>query len=169
MPLNLIKRYNAHLDLASMNPRQRDESLKGVFRRDVVNNQSFVFKTKQIHPTPKDDGIDALENLFNHLTRKVVDEKTKAREFDMHRSVRLHWIKHHVDERKSNNMIVFSVKEPKGNRTYIYDRDEKYVIVLEPLRKIDEYYLLTAFPVMGKDAARKTYEKKYKRRLPNIL
>lgn len=169
MPLNLLKQYNTHLELGSMNAIQRDNSLKGVFNRDIVNNRSFVFRTKQIHPTPNNDGSVAMDTLFNHLTRKVVDEKTKAREFDNHRSIRLHWIKHHVDERKSNNMLVFSVKEPKGNRTYIYDKDEKYVIVLEPLRVNDEYYLLTAFPVMGKDAARKKYEKKYKRRLPDIL
>jgi len=49
------------------------------------------------------------------------------------------------------------------------NNEEKYVIVLEPLRKKDEYYLLTAFNVRGKDAERDKYLKKYKRRLPNIL
>ena len=43
-----------------------------------------------------------------------------------------------------------------------------YVIVLEPLRE-NEYYLLTAFYVRGKDAKRKKYEKKYKRRLSDLL
>ena len=66
-------------------------------------------------------------------------------------------------------MLIFSVKEPNGNRTYIYDIDENYVIVLEPLREKNEYYLLTAFYVRGKDAKRKKYEKKYKRRLSDLL
>ncbi len=169
MPFNQLKKYNALLELGSMNLRQRDASLRGVFNRDIVNNPSFEFRTKQIHPTPNHDGTIAMDNLFNHLTRKVIDERTKAREFDMHRSVRIHWIKHHIDEKKAENMLIFSVKEPNGNRTYIYDIDEKYVIILEPLRKKNEYYLLTAFHVRGKDAKRRKYEKKYKRRLSGLL
>lgn len=44
----------------------------------------------------------------------------------------------------------FSVEEPDGIRTYIWDKDEDYVIVLEPLRNKDEYYLLTAITLRGK-------------------
>lgn len=49
-------------------------------------------------------------------------------------------------------MLVFSVKEPEGIRTYIYDKDEKYVIILEPLRNGTQYYLLTTYYLTGKDA-----------------
>lgn len=62
-------------------------------------------------------------------------------------------------------MLSFSVQEPEGIRTYIYDVDENYVIVLEPLRNRDEYYLLTAYYISGKDAKRDKMLKKYKRRL----
>ncbi len=51
-------------------------------------------------------------------------------------------------------MICFSVKEPDGVRTYIYDKDEKYVIVLEPKHNNTIYYLLTAYHLRGKDAQR---------------
>jgi len=59
----------------------------------------------------------------------------------MVRSIRLHWIRHHIEEKKSDNMLVFSVTEPKvaTARTYIYDKDEKYLIVLEPMRNRNEY------------------------------
>lgn len=50
-------------------------------------------------------------------------------------------------------MYVFSVEEPDGIRTYIWDKDEDYVSVLEPLRNKDEYYLLTAYHIEGKDKA----------------
>ena len=50
-------------------------------------------------------------------------------------------------------MAVFSVEETDGKRTYIWDKDEDYIIVLEPLRNKDEYYLLTAYYMEGKDKA----------------
>ena len=65
-------------------------------------------------------------------------------------------------------MLVFSVKEPEGVRTYIYDKDEKYAIVLEPLHHKNEYFLLTAYHLQGKDAARDKMVKKYKRKLNDL-
>jgi len=168
MPYNLLKIYNALLELNGLNPRDREMSLMGVFNRDIVNNQSFNFQGKHLNPTTKDGEIP-MNTLFTHLTTQIIDEKTREREFDIHRSRRLHWIKHHLDERKKDNMLVFSVNEPEGFRTYIFDKDENYVIVLEPLRKINEYYLLTAFHVRGRDAMRNKFGKKYARRLPDIL
>ena len=168
MPLNVLKRYNQLLDIVSMNEFQRKQSLQGVFDRDITNNSNFKFQTKQINPTPA-EGQDSMERLFMHLTTVITDKTTNRREFDMARSVRLHWIKHHIEENKKNNMFVFSVAEPNGTRTYIYDYDERYVIVLEPMHKKNEYYLLTAYYLAGKDKAREKMMKKYKRKLSNIV
>jgi hypothetical protein len=168
MPLNLLKTYPNLLDIAAMNDFQRKKSLKGVFDRDITNNPNFAFHTKQINPTPA-DGQDSMERLFTHLTTVITDKSTKKREFDLARSVRLHWIQYHIEENKKQNMFVFSVAEPDGNRTYIYDKDEFYVIVLEPMRKKNEYYLLTAYYLDGKDKVRDKMLKKYRRRLPDVL
>ncbi len=168
MTLNLLKKYNALLELIAMNPKDREQSLRGVFNRDILYNESFKFRSKQLNPTPK-EGEVSMETLFSHLTTQITDMRTRKREFEIKRSMRLHWVKHHVDERKKDNMLIYSVKEPEGNRTYIYDVNEKYVIVLEPLRKKGEYYLLSAFFVEGKDAKRDKYIKKYERRLPELL
>jgi hypothetical protein len=64
-----------------------------------------------------------------------------------------------------------SVEEPCGIRTYIYDCNEKYVIVLEPMRDVrkQEYALLTAYHEDGKDKERSKIMKKYKRKLPEVL
>lgn len=168
MPTNLLKKYNALLELAALNEHQRTVSLKGVFHRDIVENDNFKFRLKQIKPTTA-DGEDSMERLFRHLTTCITDQATQHREFEMARSIRIHWIRHHVEERKKDNMFVFSVDEPRsGIRTYIYDSDENYVIVLNPLRNGIEYYLLTAYYLEGKDAARDKLIKKYKRRLPYI-
>jgi hypothetical protein len=170
MSLNLLKKYNQLLDIVAMNDFQRKKSLKGVFDRDITNNPSFTFQEKKINPTPA-DSQDSMERLFRHLTTVITDKSIRKREFDLDRSVRLHWIKFHIEENKKDNMFVFSVKEPEGIRTYIYDKEEQYVIVLEPMRDLrkQEYALLTAYYEDGKDKERGKIMKKYKRRLPNVL
>lgn len=169
MPLNLTKRYNHLLDLIGMAERQRNESLRRVFNRDIQNNPAFFFNGRPIYPTPRENGLIAMENLFNHLTRKEVDSDTHHREFDLGRSQRMHWIRHHVEQRKTTNMLYFSVDEPRCVRTYIYDIDEEYVIVLEPLRNKNAYYLLTAYHLEGKDRARNKIINKYNRRRLDYL
>jgi len=168
MPFNLLKTYNHLLDFGGYNEHQRKKSLMGVFNRDFTDNPNLKFRRKQITPTPA-DGIIQMETLFTHLTTVITDKATRHREFELHRSLRLHWIKFHLDERKADNMLIFSVNEPEGNRTYIYDKDEKYVIVLEPLRDGRGYYLLSAFHVMGKDAQRDKFARKYRRKLDEVL
>ncbi len=168
MPLNLLKSYNQLLEFESLTESQRTNSLKRIFNRDIADNTAFKFKGRQINPTPL-DGFLTMDTLFTHLTTEIIDKKSRKRAFEIHRSKRLHWLRHHIDEKKTEKMLVFSVKEPSGVRTYVYDLDESYVIVLEPLRKREEYYLLTAYWVRGKDAKRNKFEKKYKRRLPDVL
>lgn len=168
MPFNLLKVYNQQLDLLHLNKTQRTNSLLGIFDRDICNNPSFLFRQKPIYPTPTEDGEVAMETLFNHLTRKITNKSLRQREFDIERSCRLHWVRHHIENKKKENMLCFSVKEPNGIRTYLYDIVEKYVIVLEPLRDNTAYFLITAFPLLGKDRARDSIMKKYKRKLNEV-
>ncbi|MBR1668339.1 MAG: hypothetical protein IJ693_08675 [Bacteroidaceae bacterium] len=168
MPFNLLKRYNQTLDLLPFNEKERILSLKGVFNRDIVQNSNFCFRSKKIFPTTA-EGQDAMERLFSHLTTIVVEKETQKREYDADRSIRLHWIKYHIEENKKDEMYVFSVQEPQGIRTYIYDKVENYVIVLEPMRNGKGYYLLTAYYMKGKDAARNKMMRKYKRKLDSLL
>ena len=168
MPLNLLIKYNKLLDIKGMSETQRKKSLQGVFNRDIRNNPLFLFQNKKIHPTPE-DGKDSMERLFTHLTTKIIDKNARKREFDLSRSIRLHWVKFHSEEQKTNNMLIFSVKEPDGIRIYIYDKDEEYVIILEPLRNKTAYYLLSAYYIEGKDKARNKMQRKYNRKLSEIL
>ena len=166
MATNLLKRYPELLEIMHLSVQARNLDLRGVFDRDIQNNSSFRFKNKQINPTTKDGEIP-MDTLFHHLTTVVTDEKTKKREFDIDRSVRLHWIKYHVEEKKKDKMLIFSCNEPQGIRTYIYDKEQKYVIILEPYRDKDEYYLLTAYYLTGRND--KKIENKYKRKLDIVL
>ena len=109
-----------------------------------------------------------METLFRHLTTEMVEHETRKRCFEPERSKRLHWVRYHLDRKKQDNMLLFSVEEREGIRTYFYDKDENYVIVLEPRRDGVSYYLLTAYYIRGKDAQRNKMEKKYKRRLPEV-
>lgn len=101
MVLSLLKKYNDLLDIQAMSVPQRNEELKGVFNRDIVENPNFTFRKKQINPTPA-EGQDAMERLFTHLTTVITDKSINRREFDMGRSIRLHWIKHHIEEKKGS-------------------------------------------------------------------
>jgi hypothetical protein len=169
MAFNLIKKYNQLLELGSFNEYQRKESLRQIFKRDFEECDQIIFNQKPVTPTPV-DGVIEMETLFSHLITVMVDKVTRRREYDNHRAVRLHWVKHHLGNGKNENMYLFSVKEPEGYRTYFYDKDEKYVVVLEPLKNKNEYYLLTAYYLTGKDAKRDKIMSKYKkRRLNEIL
>lgn len=100
MPLNLLKQYNDLLDIIGMQETQQERSLKAIFDRDIYNNQNFLFRKRKVHPVPNEDGNIKMEELFYHLTTVTVDKKTRHREFEISRSERLHWIKHHIDESK---------------------------------------------------------------------
>lgn len=80
--------------------------------------------------------------LFQHLTRKTEEridasssKSYKARIFDKVRSERLHWIKHHIDERSPNLIEVFTLTERRdgkdATRTYIY---------MIPLRRMSSFW-----------------------------
>ena len=75
MPLNLIKTYSQLLDIVGLAVHQRTVSLKGIFKKDIEDNQNFKFQNKQIRPLKK-EGQDSLDTLFHHLTTKdYKDEK----------------------------------------------------------------------------------------------
>lgn len=168
MPLNLLKKYNEHLDILGLSEQGRNTSLKGVFDRDFANNQPIHFNGRKVIPCPENGTIE-MATLFRHLTTVKIDYQTGKREFDKERSKRLHWVKYHIDGKKQDNMMFFTVKEPEGLRTYLYDVHESYVIVLEPRVNRNVYFLLSAHYIQGKDAQRDKMKKKYKRKLQDVL
>ena len=177
MPTNLIKVYADLLELAFLNEQKRTESLRGVFNKDIKENPSFKFRGKKIYPLKGEE--PNIEILFTHLTCEeiwVEEEnglKYKKRVFDMDRSVRLHWIRHHVEECKCKDVKVFSVTERDTKKridvtkTYIYNREQEYIIVLEPQRDGNSYYLLTAY-YLNKEWGRRDIRRKYKHRLGEV-
>lgn len=152
--LNLTKIYNQLLEISHLGEHERNVSLSRILKRDIEENASFKFRNKMIRPVKGEE--PELQILFRHLTTHtidVVDEETqvayKKRIFEIERSRRIHWIKHHVEEKKKDNIDIFSIEERTGNknviRTYILDHDEKYVVILEPYRNEVDYYLITAY------------------------
>lgn len=168
MPLNLLKKYNELLNISGLDENQRKKTLWGIFDRDFIQKSDIYFNNKKITPTPL-DGTITMDILFSHLTTRMIDKTTRKREFDKHRAERLHWVGFHLEKKKEENLLIFSVEEPEGIRTYIYDKVEEYVIILEPLQKKQEYYLLTAYKLTGKDGKRDKIMKKYKRRMSNLV
>lgn len=163
MVTNLLREYPELLDLIGNDSHSNRRALYPVFERDIILHPNFEFRGKSIHPTSQEGQIP-METLYSHLTTVMVDKDTRKREFESTRAVRLHWVKHHIEEKSPKNINVFSVLEPEGMRTYIYDKKEKYIIVLQPSRYVErlEYYLLTAYPLRGGDTRK--IENKQKRK-----
>jgi len=174
MPLNLTKKYDQLLDVGQYNEYQRKESLMRIFKRDIEENPNFKFRLKQIRPTKK-EGESPMQTLYHHLTtRGDKDEngkKTGPRTFEMVRSIRLHWIKPHVDETTKSDVVVFSYEDRVDGkdvvRTYIYNKTNDYVLILEPQRSKLDYYLLTAY-YLNEPGGKKQIEKKLKKKLHEI-
>ena len=152
--LNIIKKYPELLELAYLSEREREHDLHAIFKRDIEDNCQFSFRGWRIYPIKTDGEID-MARLFKHLTCEEIMVENEdgttypKRVFEMARSQRLHWINHHVRELTPDNLDVFTIEERDGKKrkvkkTYIYDKVEKYVIVLEQQRS-NGFYLLTAY------------------------
>jgi hypothetical protein len=176
MPLNLTKKYPELLDILSLSEKDRIESLKMIFKRDIEENSNLNFRSRKIYPIKGEE--PNMQLLFRHLTTeeiKVTEEGNahSKRVFEKERSQRLHWIKFHLEEQKKESVEIFSVEERDQKkrqnitRTYIYDKEQNYVIVLEPQRNQRDYYLLTAY-YLNKDYGKKSIDKKLKHKLANI-
>ena len=158
----------------------RIESLKKIFVRDIELNSNFLFLNKVIRPIKNSDGQSAMDVLFQHLTHEIVEnidesgKKHKSRNaFEINRSMRLHWIKYLVCEKKSDEIKIFSVSERDVKRrkdvirTYLYDIKQKYIIVFEPHRSRIDYYLLSAY-YLNKSFGEKMMKKKLKNKLSEV-
>jgi hypothetical protein len=169
MPLNLTKRYPLLLELAGMSEKGRARSLRLIFDRDIADNDQFSFRSKKIYPIKTDGQID-MDREFLHLTtnEESGEDGVSQRTYDRFRSERLHWIRTHIEEKTGGDIIVFSIKErnPKKRvdetRVYIYNKGQKYIIVLEPQRKGQAYFLLTAY-YLNKEYGEEQIKKKMKR------
>jgi len=173
MPTNLLKKYPELLELSHLNEHKRTQSLIDIFRRDIENNHTLNFRTKTIRPIKGEE--PEVSVLFKHLTSKEITiENYSKRIFEMDRSQRLHWIKFHLDEKKKQNIEVFSVEERNKKkrkniiRTYIYDTEQKYVIILDPQRSQKDYYLITAY-YLNEKYGEKNIQNKMNRKLHGII
>lgn len=165
MPLNLTKKYPELLDLSGAEEDSL-RSLRSVFRRDIEDNTSFLFRKERILPL-KSSGIIDMDRLFDHLTHKTSEQEgVKHRNiFDKARSERLHWLRTHIEERVSDEVEVFTlVERNKGKdavKTYLWNRGKRYVVVLEHQRH-GGYYLLTAY-YLSEEWGEQTIQKKFER------
>jgi len=168
MPTNLLITYNRLLELAHLPEYQRQASLGGVFRRDFeINAADLAFRTQRVYPIPGE--ADNLKRLFKHLTTVVVDHATKRREYEAERSERLHWVRVHILEQVQipKPCLIFFSDDPEGERLYLFNEAERYVVILQPLRKVNAFYLLTAYRLEPRNL--KKIKNKYKRRKPDPI
>lgn len=177
MPTNLLKKYPDLLEIMHLSESQRTGSLRSIFNRDIEENPGLNFRTKIIRPIKGEE--PAMDLLFKHLTTEEIQEvdangkEYPKRIFEKDRSHRLHWVRFHLEELKKERMEVFSVEERDQKkrqdiiRTYIFDEDQNYIIVLDPQRSKRDYYLVTAY-FLNKEYGAKKIRKLLKKRLPEV-
>lgn len=141
MAANLLKKYNETLDFLYPKEMENQKSFRKVFDRDFIQSGDNKFNGFLVKPRPNDK-MDAIEQLYWHLTTKITDEKNKSRSFDNERTIRIHWIRFHLSNDLPENFIYRDLNE---NRIYIIDKNEKYVIILDTSRDNSAYYLITAY------------------------
>lgn len=174
---NILKVYPEILDIVGLSERDRHHDLQAIFKRDIEDNSDFAFRSWRIYPI-KTQGEADMGRLFKHLTCEEVivkrqdGTKYSKRVFEVARSQRLHWINHHIKEKSPSNIDVFTVderdsKKRKVKKTYIYDKVEKYVMVLEQQRT-NAFYLLTAYH-LNREYGEKALFKKMKKRIVTPL
>lgn len=168
MAFNLTKTYPDLLEVDHFNDDGRWESLKRIFNRDFRERENH-FRGGPIRPIPSQE--DEMEILFKHLTtKKIYGREDRKRSYDRDRAIRLHWVRPHIHENIPEELEIFSVEEKIGSsygiRTYIYNREEQYVIILEPYRTTDDYYLITAYYLQSSNVRK--IERKLKRKLPEV-
>ena len=174
---NQAKVYADLLEFLGMSSAQAGTSLRRIFDRDIQDNENFSFGGKIIRPL-KVEGEASMDTLYGHLTtqRVNVEEgglKFKKAIYDHDRSVRLHWVKFHIDRGAHDEVEIFSVKERDPElrqdviNTYIYNADKKYVIVLQLQDSELDYYLLTAY-YLNEKWGPKSIEKKIKQKLEKV-
>ena len=173
MPLNLLKKYPELLDLSSYTEKDRTECLRKIYKRDIEDYLLF-FRQSKVYPTKNENDETTFATHFGHLTGKNFTETNengetiKKRSFDIFRSQRLHWIKTHIEEQTGEqDILVFSNDYPSV-RTYIWNKKQSYVVILEPQRKPNSYYLLTAYYLNEKGSI-KQMENKYQKRMSNVV
>lgn len=179
MPLNQIKKYSDLLEIMHLNDYGRLASLRAIYDRDIQDNENLAFQTKIIRPIKK-DGQPSFDTVFNHLIKEEIEIEeedgkiVKKRVFEKDRAQRLHWVRFHIELKKTAGMEIFSTEErdikKRKNvfRTYIYDLQQQYVVILEPQNSGMDYYLLSAY-YLNKSWAAKNMLKKMKKRLPTVL
>ncbi len=158
MPLNLIKLYNALLDIDFLSEQARNTSLRAIFDRDFRNQNAPLLDGQPVYPVPSDP--NALDQLFSHLTTHESPPQSRRRQYEAERSRRLHWVRCHIEATISVPLTIFETDEKGPKRVYVLNEAERYVIVLEPLRK-GGYYLLTAYPL--KDDSYRKMMRSYER------
>ena len=151
MPFNLLKKYpEATGNPAFGETRAQRLHYIGCIAGTSKTTKRSSFREKRVYPIKSDGEID-MQREFMHLT--TTDDKGSGRRcdekrvFEPDRFPRLHWIRHHIEERTSHVLEIFSCEERDMKhqkniyRTYVYDMAGMW----SSSNHSNGYYLLTAY------------------------
>jgi len=141
------------------NEEQRVEYLYDIFRKDFINDKTYLNDVIYIDPKIY-DRENGKEKIFWHIiTRK--DKKNKVREFDPFRACRIKWIKpmilNYLDEKIK---FFYYYEYNKKIRLYLWAFEYDFAVILQKLGNKNSY-LVTSFYI-DNQRKRSVFQKKFK-------
>ena len=158
------------LNLGAVDVGQLFDYLYGFFKRDFVENRTYLNQCIYINPQSQRQEDDK-EKSFWHLTSR--HEKYNVKEGnryvtkverlpDFRRSERIEWVKQIIENHDHAEVRCFYHKETTGSkpiRFYMWAHDADFVVILQKLGRSSSF-LVTSFYI-DKPYKRKTYQKRY--------
>lgn len=141
------------------------EELYGCFQDELLNG-SIVFRRVPV-VLDRLNIMDGRENLFWHLIQNSQSHGSDG-VLDHDKARRFRWIKAVIENEADSEVTVFNHKAPdKPVRTYLWVKEEHYVVILEFKRQSSKgpnFSLVTSY-YMDFERERKRMQRKYDNRI----
>lgn len=164
------------------------EELFEYFRRDFIENDTFLIKNEQsffinvrkniICPCPytsMEDKPERFWHIISQESHKIKNSRIKKtpckkenRKYDVARAKRIHWIKIIIDNWVEDEDIKsYYQKDSKRNRynLLIWHRNRDFVVIIRKESNSSDRFLISSFIIHG-DKKRK-YKKEYEKYMEN--
>ena len=164
-------------DLVSVDPWSDEtyNNLYNIFCREI-RDYSLYYKAYPV--SIYKDMEDGKEKIFWHLTsRESKIKKTPRRKKkyqnsekgprlpDLRRCERLQWIKVFITQARNSELLSFDYEEgDKTIKTYIWFKEEKFVVILKKMKNSSKRILTTSFYV-DKQYTYDDFQRKYNNRI----
>ena len=152
--------FSSVINLEDKNNDEIIELLYEIFKNDFIDNRTYLAEEIYIDPISNDiEPSVNKEKIFWHIITRV-HQKSKKREFDKERAIRIKWIKSIILNYADTQIKLFYNYEKNNKiRLYLWAYNVDFVVIIQKLGKRSSY-LVTSFYI-DKNYNRNIYQKRY--------